>query len=382
MSPTNLNYSHIALVITDRGPGEGGAHRILDLLNDYVLRDYNSRVIVLFTPGNKFLKLFRWPLAILKIILHSRSSKSPVIISNLNGSLYACLFAKLFIDFRWIHIFHGPPISFVPTHRKMKIYRILEELCVKSTNINVFLCNSQENLFVKQYNLQDCHRGWIIHNPIVNQGDYSYNTIRGKKQIAAPRKVILHPGRLCDQKNQIFSLKLARYRKDIGKNDLIVFAGSGHLNQTLSDYCDHLSLKMGQIDDTAADIVFLGHVNNLKDLMHAADVCILPSLYEGYPLVIIEALLLLTPVIASDCPTGPSDIKQSLSEIDQLNLLSPLLTIVDLASPSSLGQWSNAIDNSMLVSTDKSSKAYQDIVDYWSPIRYKKAWISKLMQDV
>ena len=39
-----------------------------------------------------------------------------------------------------------------------------------------------------------------------------------------------------------------------------------------------------------------------------ARVTILPSLYEGYPNVLIESISMNTPVIAFDCPSGPNEI--------------------------------------------------------------------------
>jgi glycosyltransferase involved in cell wall biosynthesis len=44
--------------------------------------------------------------------------------------------------------------------------------------------------------------------------------------------------------------------------------------------------------------------------MAKADACIVPSLWEGFCLVIVEALALGVPVIATDCPSGPREILQ------------------------------------------------------------------------
>ena len=53
---------------------------------------------------------------------------------------------------------------------------------------------------------------------------------------------------------------------------------------------------------------FLGFCSNPFPYVRAADMLILSSRYEGLPMVLAEAMALGTPVIATDCPTGPRDL--------------------------------------------------------------------------
>lgn len=51
-----------------------------------------------------------------------------------------------------------------------------------------------------------------------------------------------------------------------------------------------------------------GPVGNMADWYERADLFLLPSRYEGFPNVLLEALAAGCPCIASDCCTGPADL--------------------------------------------------------------------------
>lgn len=61
-------------------------------------------------------------------------------------------------------------------------------------------------------------------------------------------------------------------------------------------------------NDLENQIVFTGFVNNISELMQQYAIFILPSRYEGLPMVLLEAMSQGMACISYDCKTGPSDI--------------------------------------------------------------------------
>ncbi|MFX9008216.1 glycosyltransferase, partial [Acinetobacter baumannii] len=54
-----------------------------------------------------------------------------------------------------------------------------------------------------------------------------------------------------------------------------------------------------------------GFITDPYDYMSHAGVFVLSSLYEGLPGVLIQAMASGTPLVATDCPSGPKEVLQT-----------------------------------------------------------------------
>jgi glycosyltransferase involved in cell wall biosynthesis len=103
--------------------------------------------------------------------------------------------------------------------------------------------------------------------------------------------IILNVGRLHPQKGQEFLIEAFNlaYKKN-NKCRLLVI-GNGPLENVLKNKTKELNLEK--------NVIFLKNRQDVPDIMKISDIFIFPSIYEGLPLALIEAMASGLPVIAS-----------------------------------------------------------------------------------
>ena len=106
---------------------------------------------------------------------------------------------------------------------------------------------------------------------------------------APERPLVLAAGRLAAQKGFGTLLEAAARWRDIRPEPLLVIAGEGPLAAELKDQAARLGL----------DARFPGHRDDMPALLAAAAVFVLPSVWEGQPLILQEALRAGVPVVAT-----------------------------------------------------------------------------------
>lgn len=111
---------------------------------------------------------------------------------------------------------------------------------------------------------------------------------------------MVNVGRLHPQKNQKRLLLQFSYFHEVNPSVKLLVIGSGKLETELEAYIAELGLK--------DSIRIIPYTDNPFMYMARAKALILSSRYEGLPNVILEAMTLGCPVIATDCLAGPREL--------------------------------------------------------------------------
>lgn len=117
-------------------------------------------------------------------------------------------------------------------------------------------------------------------------------TIRDSLGVKEHELLLGHIGRFAEQKNHEGLLKIFAETRKRGMDTKLVLLGDGELREKTGQLAEELGIK--------DQVLFAGVVANVPDYLSAMDIFLLPSLYEGLPVVCVEAQAAGLPCLISD----------------------------------------------------------------------------------
>ena len=143
-----------------------------------------------------------------------------------------------------------------------------------------------------------------ITNPIINEKVLvlSNQAVSHPWLLNKSIPVILAVGRLTlakDYETLLQAFKRARKERHLR----LMILGDGEIRGRLEDLVVKLKLEK--------DVVMPGFVKNPYAYMRNSDAFVLSSRWEGFGNVLVEAMACGTPVISTDCPSGPAEILEN-----------------------------------------------------------------------
>lgn len=266
---------------------------------------YKSKVYVL--PELKHMNLFKY-LKELNCFMRKNASNYDIIhIHTPNIAVFNLFFAKKYkIKLR---IIHSHSIKY--SDNILKSFRnFILQIPIRHLANAYMACSVDSAKFLFKNKLIK-NEVTIINNAI-NTDDYIFNQdtrYRKRKELGIENCFVIGQiGSFLPVKNHTFSIDIMNELKNINNNSVMIFVGDGLLENEIKEKAEKLNLSN--------HIKFLGRRDDVKELLQAMDIMIIPSLFEGIPLVGIEAQVSGLPIVLSD------SISKDLQIIDSVNYTS------------------------------------------------------------
>ncbi|MDR4472689.1 MAG: glycosyltransferase family 4 protein [Nitrospira sp.] len=208
-----------------------------------------------------------------------------------------------------VRVVHGMPEPFQGLRNvKMSAYMIADRFVTRRLVDKVIAVSSEiEQVLGRLYGQG---RLVCIHNGI------DLEAVRVTTQRADKRKewgvdgkaiLIGTVGRLAPVKGHAVLLEAFRILSQFHPNVVLIFVGDGPLRVELEAEANRMGL--------GRTVIFSGHQEQSYDFINMMDVFVLPSLHEGIPMVLLEALALRRPVVASRVGGIPEVLAHSYSGV-------------------------------------------------------------------
>jgi glycosyltransferase involved in cell wall biosynthesis len=122
-----------------------------------------------------------------------------------------------------------------------------------------------------------------------------------RKELGIQNELVIgHIGRFNKQKNHEFLIDIFRAVSEVNPDAILLLAGDGDLRRKIENKVNRLGLR--------SQVKFLGVRNDINSIMQAMDLFLFPSLFEGLPVVLVEAQAAGLKCIVADTITRECDI--------------------------------------------------------------------------
>ena len=147
----------------------------------------------------------------------------------------------------------------------------------------------------------------IINNgidvPLFSFNENVRKEVRNKLNVGS-RFVIGNVGRFSSVKNHEFLIDVFVEFLKINANSMLVLVGDGELKKSIIRKVNTLNIS--------EKVVFLGMRKDVNKILQACDYVVIPSLYEGFPVTVVEALASGVPLLVSDTITQDVLLKKNI----------------------------------------------------------------------
>lgn len=202
-----------------------------------------------------------------------------------------------------------------------KIYEHLSRNVIKKETQVWLACGEEAGKYL--FGEEFLQKGHVLNNG-VDLNKYNCHGDVAAELLDVPEEYVKigSVARLEDVKNHKFMIELAKFMKDSAYKFKMYFVGQGSNLEQIKEQIQRY--------DLVEEVILLGVREDIPKLMRGFDVFLMPSLFEGNPVTLIEAQATGLPCVISDCITDKIDMGLGL--------------IRRCALDASLQEWANVID--------------------------------------
>jgi glycosyltransferase involved in cell wall biosynthesis len=277
-------------------------------------------------------------------------------ISKVVSSGYLANLLVVFLPIYKISFVHG----WTNQSFKISIYEKLDRFLLRY--FDAIACVSQQQyqiLILINSNVKIVANSFYSH---ANESLLTKEDLLSRLQLKPTVQIIMTVGRLSQEKGHLWAI--SAIQKLVIRNQDIhwVILGDGDQKNSLLKEIKHLKMEK--------NIHLLGHVHEAYRYINCADIFLLPSFREGMPVVLIEAMSLKVPVIATSIGGNTELIEHNVTGLlVEPQQIEQLIETVSWAQKNT-----NAVKNMTI-------KAHQKIEKNYNPQKQVQSWKELLKYD-
>lgn len=274
-----------------------------------------KKIKVIFFEYDSYLNVLKFIKVIFKIHFFAKSFKPNIIHAHLSAMELIGAIIKIcnFRKYKFIITKHLDSFFFEASAGTRHFFRgiFLDRLIFAISNRIIFISRQVKIFFLKKCKIPNCKYELIYYGILK-----SFKKTNKKKIINIKKKfnikksdfVICNISRHVKQKNIDFLIKaFATFNMKYNNNSKLILIGSGPETEKLIELSKKIKISK--------KIIWIKFTENIPEFLKLSNVFCLPSLYEGFGLVLLESMVLKKPIIASNISAIPEVVKNNFNGI-------------------------------------------------------------------